>query len=124
LVAEAPSLSNWKFIAFKQPADSPFVTEYEGLILDPAVMWFMPLDNERQPGALGIIVYTKNYTERHKEMFMAGVFKVLDTLLGEKATADYIDYLDVAKLPANPKKKGLIELIDLPRYITWRHSKS
>jgi hypothetical protein len=120
LIAAAPPIADWKFTAFKQPADSSFVTEYEGLILDPALMWFMPLENENQPDNLGIIVYIKNYTEPHRELFISGIYKVLDTLLGEKSTSENIHYLDVAKLPANPKRKGLIELKDLSRYIKWR----
>lgn len=124
LVAEVPLISNWKFVAFKQPATTLFVTEYEGLILDPKLIWFLPLDNENDPSTLGLIVYLKNYTERHKDLFVAGVFKVLDTLLGDKSAALNIQYLDVDKLPANPKKKGLIELVDLPKYISWRNKET
>ena len=124
LIEEAPSISSWKFTAFKQPSDSLFVTEYEGLVLDPKLMWFEPLDNENDPSVLGLVVYLKNYTKRHKELFVVGVFKVLDTLLGEKSTALNIQYLDINKLPANPKKKGLIELVDLPKYISWRNKKT
>jgi hypothetical protein len=43
---------------------------------------------------------------------MAGVFKVLDTKLGEKTTAEKIQYFDVAKSPRSPTKKGLIELME------------
>ena len=123
LITEAPSIPNWRFIAFKQPEHISFITEYEGLILDPKLMWFLPLDNENDPNALGLIVYLKNYSEHHKDLFIGGAFKVLDTLLGEKSTALDIQYLEVDKLPTNPTKKGLIELVDLPKYISWRNKK-
>jgi hypothetical protein len=123
LLADAPRLPKWKFTAFKQATNDMFVTEYEGVILDPASMWFMPLTNERHPDHFGMIVYLKNYTERHKAIFMAGVFKVLDAILGEKTTAEQLQYLDVSKSPRSPKKKGLIELMELPQYIAWRAKK-
>lgn len=123
LIADAPHLPNWKFIAFKQPSSSAFITEYEGFILDPKQMWFLPLEKEDDSGSFGLIVYLKNYTDQHKDLLLDGVFTVLETLLGEKTASLSIQYLEVDKLPKNPIKKGLIELVDLPKFIVWKNSK-
>jgi hypothetical protein len=84
-------------------------------------MWFLPLEKENDASAFGLKVYVENYNEEDKQVFIAGVFKVLDTLLGEKATVSSLQYLDVATLPSNPETKGLIELVELPKYISWRN---
>lgn len=120
LVAHAPKIPNWKIIAFKQPADSIFVTQYEGLELNPSSMWFMPLDKKSDPTSFGLRVCLENYTERHRDLFLAGVYKVLDTLIGEKSSGADIKYLDVGKCPEDPESKGLIELVELPAYMSWR----
>ena len=46
LFAKAPHIDDWQMIAFKPPMGVDFVTEYEGIKLDPQKIWFLPLDNE------------------------------------------------------------------------------
>ncbi|HYH15652.1 MAG TPA: hypothetical protein VD794_10550 [Flavisolibacter sp.] len=125
LVDNAPGLSDWKVVAFKQPMGSSFVTEYEGIILDPKKMWFLPLNNEKKPQLIGLRICIDNYDRNNADTIKEGVCQVLDTILGEKATSTEIDYLDVDDLSKyNIDKDGLIELIDLPEYINWKKQKA
>jgi len=57
LVGAAPKMNNWQVIAFKQPMGTDFVTDYEGLVLDPKKMWFLPLNNEQNPNKIDKHLY-------------------------------------------------------------------
>lgn len=119
LVAKAPKLSNWHIIAFKPPMGVSFVTNYEGVKLDPREIWFLPLINEKKPTLLGIRMCFPSY-EKHKEkIFIRVAYQVLDTILGEKSVALDLEYVEVNELPPKPEEEGLIELVDLPAYIKW-----
>jgi len=91
--------------------------------LNPKKIWFLPLDNKNNPRALGLKLYLPNFTPKKEEVFLEGCYQVLDTILGEKSAALDIHHLQLDKLPANPEKKGLIEFVELPKYIAWRETK-
>ena len=119
LIAVAPEIKDWKFIAFKPPIGFEIVVEYLGLKFDPLDIWFLPLEIEGQPDSLGLKVCYKNFEESRKNDFLTGTYLLLDAGLGEKETVTEIEYLEVDKLPDNPEESGLIELKDLPEYIKW-----
>lgn len=121
LVYAAPELNNWGIIAFKQPMGIDFVTAHGELVLDPKIMWFLPLNNKHNPQMIGIKVCVDNYDPNNAGKFEQAVYQVLDTILGEKATATELNYLDVGDLSDyDPEKEGLIELVELPAYISWK----
>ncbi len=120
LLKDAPNLDSWEIIAFKQPMGSSFVTEYEGLYLDPQNMKFIPLENDNNPSMLGIQVLVENYESQYNKKFIQGVYQVLDTLLGEKANALEINYLEVNLLNKERSEDNLTDLVDLKEYIEWR----
>lgn len=125
LVSAAPEIYNWKVIAFKQPMGTDFVTEYGELVLDPKKMWFLPLNNEQDPKMIGIKICIDNYDPNNARKFKQAVYQILDAILGEKATATELNYLDVGTLSDyDPEKDGLIELVELPKYITWKKGKA
>lgn len=125
LVEAAPKLNNWRIIPFKQPMGTDFITEYEGLELDPKKMWFLPLNNEHNPQMIGLRICVDNYDSEDPDKFKRGVYQVLDGILGEKATATEIDYLDVDDLSNyDINKDGLIELIEVREYINWKQTKA
>jgi hypothetical protein len=123
-VNNAPPIDNWSFIAFIQPENDLVTTKFEDVELMPTEMWFLPLDNAGKPKSIGIKVLTPNYEiVKESEWFKSAVFKVLDTLLGEKSFALDIDYVDFGKLPDNPAEAGMIALDELPAYVKWKKSK-
>lgn len=124
LVNAAPEFNSWQIIAFKQPMGNDFITTYSGLVLDPKNMWFLPLNNKQKPEMIGIKICVNNYASSEANKYKQAIYQVVDNLLGEKITATEIDYLDVGNLlDYNPEKDGLIELIDLPKYIIWKKGK-
>ena len=120
LVATAPKVDDWQIIAFKPPMGIDFITEYEGVKLDAHEIWFLPLESEDDPQSLGLRLFIPNYIQKKENTFLEGCYQILDTILGEKSVALDIQHVEVDKLPIKPDEKGLIELSELPKYITFR----
>jgi hypothetical protein len=124
LVNGAPAIENWTFIAFIQPQDDLDTTKFEDVELRPAEMWFLPLDSASRPKSIGIKICTPNYDAvKESKWFKSAVFKVLDTVLGEKSFAMDIDHVDFGLLPGNPEEQGMIELVELPAFVKWKKAK-
>lgn len=124
LVNAAPKINNWQVIPFKQPMGIDFVTDYEGLKLDPQTMWFLPLINEKNLSMVGLRICIDNYDAEDANRYKRGVYQVLDTILGEKVVGTKIDYFDIDILSSyNPEKDGLFKLVDLQQYITRKKLK-
>jgi hypothetical protein len=119
LIAQAPSIKDWKFIAFKPGIGFDIFIEYAGLKFDPSEIWYLPLELDGQPDMLGLKVCYKNYELARKDDFLSGTFLLLDAGLGEKRAVLDIKYVEVDSLPENPDRNGLIELRELPAYIDW-----
>ncbi len=121
LVNTAPKIDKWVFTAFIPPRDIHFQLKYEGLILSPEEMWFMPLENKDNALAIGFNICLRNYELVHThDFFESAMYKILDVLLGEKSAATDIDYIAFDQLPDNPEEEGMIELAELPDYIAWK----
>jgi hypothetical protein len=123
LVSKAPKINDWQIIAFKPPMGFDFITEYEGVKLEVNGIWFLPLESENEPKALGVKLFFSNYSSKKEGSFIGGSYQILDAILGEKSAALEINHIEVGKLPKNPEKEGLIELLELPKYINWRNAR-
>jgi hypothetical protein len=122
MVAAAPKLAGWQWVALKPPMGFDFVSEFEDLTLDPAEMWFFPLRDSARPRSLGIRVAVPGYTKRRAEQFFDAVAMMLETGLGERAAAMDLEDLDVIPLPPNLKAEGFAPLKELPAYIAWNRA--
>lgn len=121
LINAAPDFDNWRIIAFKQPMGIDFITNYEGLTLNPKRMWFLPLNNRQKPEMIGIRICIDNYDSNEARKYRQAVYQILDTILGEKANATEINHLDIGNLSDyDLEEDGLIELVELPKYISWK----
>ncbi len=124
LVSSAPVIDNWKFVAFIQPSDDLDTTNFEDVELKPSEMWFLPLESASRPKSIGIKICAPNYDAvKESKWFKSAVFKVLDTVLGEKSFAMDIDHVDFGLLPRNPEEQGMIELTELPAFVKWKKAK-
>ena len=124
LVAAAPEIQGWKMIALIPPRDADFEINFEGVVLKPDEIWFFPLQNENDPGKIGVRVFIKNYeVMKDNSFFMPALYKVLDVILGEKSFALDLDYVDADQLPENPEDMRLSKLELLPQFIEWYKSK-
>lgn len=124
LVAKAPKMHDWQIVAFKPSMGIDFVSEYEDVKLDPKQIWFLPLENENDPKELGLRICLPNYNPKKEKVFIAGCYQLFDTILGEKSAALDIQHVEVNRLPNKPEEKGLIELTELQKYISWRKTKA
>jgi hypothetical protein len=124
IVARAPRLAGWRFVALKPPMGFDFVTTYEAIRFDPRSMWFLPLQISSRPHDFGIRVGVPNFSDAIERQASNAVEVILDTALGERAAALYIQHVEVSNLPESPQAAGYIELYELPSYIEWRKRKS
>lgn len=121
LVKEGPQLEHWNIVAFK-PVMTGFVTEYNGIKLNPEEMYFIPLGNKAS-SKLGLRIYAADYDPNQEKNFLTAAYLVLDCILGEKSNALDIGYIEIKNLPSIPEREELIELIKLPRYVEWKKLK-
>ena len=124
LINNAPKITGWNFIAFKPPMPDHFKSKWDDLELDTEDMWFLPLSNEKKQG-LGIRVYFHNQDLiKDNESLTPLLYKMLDTIIGEKSFALDIHYVDTDLLPNDPKVEGLYPILELPQYIKWHKSQA
>lgn len=124
LVENAPQIESLKITALKPPSGIKFETDFEGLQLEPASIWFLPLEHKLRPKEIGIKICIPDF-ESHKnnQWLKSAVIKMVETVIGEKSIAEDIQFIDIDKLPYSPEEDGLIELEELARYISWKKKK-
>lgn len=116
LVEAAPEIAGWNVIALKPPMGRYFKTDYYGIYLDTEKIGFVPLDNSEDPHAIGIRVFM-DYDESTYGLCYEAAIMIINTILGEKATAELIDYVEIAKINGEEEAAPISEL---PEYIRWR----
>jgi hypothetical protein len=117
LINAAPKISGWTFVAFKPSIPGHFKSKWDDLELNTEEMWFLPLVNEKN-NDLGIRICLKNYDViKDNEILTTLLYKILDTILGEKSFALNIKYVDTALQPDDPAEEGMYPILELPEYI-------
>ena len=123
LINSAPKLPGWTFIAFKPPMEGHFKSQWGDIELNTEDLWFLPLTNKINPD-LGLRIYLRNYDLiENKKLLMTVLYKMLDTIIGEKSFASDISYVDAGLQPDEPEKKGMFPILKLPAFIKWYKSK-
>lgn len=124
LINAAPKIVGWNFIAFIPPREVDFEMKYEDVQLKPKEMWFQPLDNSKKLAAIGIKVCMMNFElVKDSKWLQPAVYKILDTIVGEKSFAMDIDYVAIGQLSDEPEEDGMISLVELPDYIKRKKAK-
>ena len=102
LIEAAPELSKWEFIAFRQPAPTPFTLEYEDMEFDTSKMFFLPYEDEN--GALNLAIYGENfkkYMEKDENTFYHYGLTTIDNVIGEFDCVMRVhgyDFLDISEV--------------------------
>jgi hypothetical protein len=117
VIARAPNITGWAFIALKPPMGFDFKTNYEGVEFDPCSMWFVPLKNDSRPELLSINIGVPNLTPAILRKAENAVLVILDTALGEREASHKIGYVEVTVLPESPGDHGFLPLKDLADYL-------
>jgi hypothetical protein len=122
LISAAPEINGWTFIAFKPATVEHFTSKWSDLKMTTEEMWFQPLSNEGNSN-LGIRVFIPDQAQKvnHKS-FKPLLFKMLDTIIGERSFALDIQYVDTSLLQSKPEEQGLLPILELPEYIKWHKS--
>ena len=98
-----------------------FNSKWGDLKLNTEDMWFLPLSNDKTKG-LGIRVFFSNQDLlKDTETLTPLLYKMLDTIVGEKAFALNIQYVDSGLLTYDPEEEGLHSILELPEYIKWHN---
>jgi hypothetical protein len=50
---------------------------------------------------------------------MSAIYKVLETLIGEKSFALDVDYVEAGEIPEDPEEEGMMELQEVFDYVEW-----
>jgi hypothetical protein len=123
VIAAAPTLENWVFSALKPPMGFGFRTEYDGFVLDPATMWFLPMESPSNPTSIGLRIGIPDLDIDRLLDARNACLVVLDTALGERTVSTEIGHVEVVSLPPDPANKGYIELNELGSYLEWKKRK-
>ncbi|WP_407353294.1 hypothetical protein [Luteimonas sp. R10] len=117
LIATAPPVPGWRFIAFKPGSGFGFDTRYGGITFSPKATWFLPLRSSSDPSALGIRVGYAHYDQAQEQIFLTGTFIMLECTLGEVALAEQVQHIEVAALPSSPESSGYSPLPELANLV-------
>jgi len=119
MVAAAPTMGAWVFVALKPAMGFDFTHRYEDVLYDPKTMWFLPLGVKDRPDYLGLRIGIPSLRDLDQDAAEFAVTIILETGLGERERAADVHYTEVVRLPNDPAKEGYIELPDLTAYIAW-----
>ena len=123
LVAKAPKIPGWNFIALQPPrkVDSFIEEDFGHLNIDPFNLWFEPPGDPGATNRVHLKVYAEMYTEFTEE-FEQAVKAVVYNVLGEKVYALEIQsvYLDNLLELSKEERVDLVNLQQLQEYVKLR----
>jgi hypothetical protein len=99
LVAAAPAVEGWEFIAFSPAQGFHFVTEWDAARIDTRRAWFLPLVASSRPYQLGLRIAVADYDPADEQDWINAAHVVLDTALGELVAAERVQHVEVVALP-------------------------
>ncbi len=121
LISAAPKLDDWEFIAFVPPRGDTFEFGFEDVVLKASDIWFVPIQDRAHPEIVAIKVCTPYYDRlKEQEWLRPVMYKILESILGEKSFALDLQYVDIGELPALPSEEGMLQIGQLPKYIDWK----
>jgi hypothetical protein len=111
------------FTAFKPQVSGHLETEWGNIKLNTEDIFFNPSEASEKSG-VAIIVYLSNYNSDYEDDYYNGLFKMLETVLGEKSFA-----LDVKSVAIRVNKnqfsyENAIPILELPAYLNWYKAKN
>ncbi len=119
LVAQAPSLANWKFTALKPSLDIKDVSiNMAGHSFTEDNLFFYSNDQEAYPDEIDISIVHADMTPQNKKEMTTGIYIFLDNYLGELNFVNSIDNMDIV-IPSEAEKP-LIPINKLKDFLIWR----
>ncbi|MBW8687187.1 DUF695 domain-containing protein [Chitinophaga rhizophila] len=119
LVALAPVLANWRFIADKPESDIDYTTIHiHDFIFSLENLFFYAKEDAQHPDKINITIVHDSYDEAEKGKIIPGVYIFLDNLLGEVKSITMIDSVEV--IGPDQAELELIPVVKLKAYLEWR----
>jgi hypothetical protein len=117
LVADAPMLTNWRIIAFRQPKGEVPGIRYEGLSLKGEDVWF---SYKHRMGKVDLTIYIRGLSPENKKQAIGASFIMLDNELGEYLATTGIGFIEHKPLPDNPAARDFLNLSQIGEIIVKR----
>ena len=119
LVSAAPKISNWKFVALKQPPDdNQTAINMAGEEFTMDNIFFYSNEDKKHPDEINITVVHNDLNKKNKDIIENGIFIFLDTLIGELNLITKIDHVNV--IGKEEAEKELVPIEKLKDFINWR----
>jgi hypothetical protein len=123
LIATAPKLKGWSFVALKPPKGFQFKYRSGDIVLNVRELWFMPLQSNTNPRDLGLRLCLPNADYILERQTVDTAYTILETVIGERSCATDIQYVEVDELPADPAAERYLPITRLVEYLEWRRRK-
>lgn len=119
LVAAAPAIPGWEFVASRQEAevDEPCVN-IGGFDFNSDNLFFYADDQPQYPDCINLTVVHDDYTTENDEQMVMGTYLFLDSYMGEVRSVTVIDYVNVTGRAQADQE--LIPIEKLKDFIEWR----
>jgi hypothetical protein len=116
LVDHAPSVKNWKIIAFMPPIDFENIT-YEDVPINLATTGYSILINFDDVSAIAFTIHLQNYEQvKDSRWLEAAVGKMLDMLLGEQCFAEDVSSYRISGFDDDDEQRDY-NILNLKNYI-------
>lgn len=113
IVLQAPKLEMWTFIALKPPQSPEFITEWEGVKVEPRKVTITLMKPKGCDLSYGIRAEWPNFEINQKDITNA-LYIAVDTILGEEKSARYIKKIWCSNvIPPDERHGSLYDLMGL-----------
>ena len=121
LVAAAPKLPAWRFVALKPAcAIDGFGINMSGLVYSDDTLHFYVREDAKCPQVVDVVMVHSDATAT-EEQLTSGVYVYLDNLLGEWVAVTQIDQMQIINQQQLPANQALQPMAELAPYLHSRH---
>ena len=121
LVAAAPKLPAWRFVALKPAcAIDGFGINMSGLVYSDDTLHFYVREDAKCPQVVDVVMVHSDATAT-EEQLTSGVYVYLDNLLGEWVAVTQIDQMQIINQQQLPANQALQPMAELAPYLHGRH---
>jgi hypothetical protein len=121
IVAAAPVVDGWVFLALKPKLGFPVSTVWEDFTLEIRNVLFEPLVRTGSD-QVGLRIFVRHLDEQEADDAHNAVLRAMDHGLGEERLANSVAHTEVLTLPPETDTGNLIPLVELERFLDWRDS--
>lgn len=119
LIAESPTLENWKFTALKPELDIENVSIKMGdYIFNKENIYFYSNDDEDYPDEIDLVFVHEDLNDQNESDVINGTYLFIDNYLGELNFLTQIDNFEIKG--KNEAEKELIPIEKLKDFLSWR----